>query len=143
MKGILNLLKKIFKSLKKVLAIALIALAVYFSFGGALVLFGITFSGVSAALLAGGLAFLVDAGTATEAVKKVGEAVGSAAGAAGAALGAAVGAAASGSGLLGLAALGVGAYLVITSEPSEEDKAKRASGPASGISGTIAYGRAT
>lgn len=119
-KSIFGFLKKLWKALRVVLVIILICLAIFFSFGGALVVLGVTFTGGWAALMAVGLAFLVDPETATDAVMAVGKAVGTATGALIAAVGAGVGAAVSGSGLLGLLAVGLGIWWFMNRESDRE-----------------------
>lgn len=119
-KAIFGFLKKLWKALRVVLVIVLICLAIFFSFGGALVVLGVTFTGGWAALLAVGLAFLVDPETATDAVMAVGKAVGTATGALIAAVGTGVGAAASGSGLLGLLAVGLGIWWFMNRESDQK-----------------------
>lgn len=111
---ILAFLKKLWRVLRKVLAIVLISLAVYFTFGGALTILGATFSGGWAALLAGGLAFIVDAQTSTEVISTVGDGVAAAAGAASKAVSGVVNSVVSNSGVLGLAAIGFGLWFFLS-----------------------------
>lgn len=112
-----KLLSKIWKVLRKVLAVVLIVLAVWFSFGGALVLFGATLTGGWAALAALGLALLVDAETVTEVATNLGSAVGTV-------VGGAVGAVVSSSGLGTFAMLALGGFLLWQVMKDKDDDAQ-------------------
>lgn len=117
-------LKKLWNILKVLLVIILICLAVYFSFGGAFVLFGATFTGVWAALLAVGLAFIVDPKTSGAALAAVGKGVSDAAGIAIGVVTGGIAAVVKSSGLLKTALLGFALYLFLTRDKDkiEPDK---------------------
>lgn len=119
---IFNFFKKIWNFLRPFLAIVALALAVYFTFGGALTIptfaiggftfGGMVLSGVGAAILAGGAALLLDADTVVDVVETVSETLGTAAGAviAGVTSGLAAGIAGSSFGtyaLIGITAFGI------------------------------------
>lgn len=120
-------LKKLWNILKVLLIIILICLAVYFSFGGALVLFGATFTGVWAALLAVGLAFIVDPKTSGAALASVGKGVSAAAGAAIGVITGGVSAVIQSSGLLKFGLVGFALYLFLSRDKSKDapDKPER------------------
>lgn len=116
-----DLFTKIWKIFKKVLPYIMIALAVFFTFGGSFILMGMVLEGYAAAIAAMGISFLVAPEETTDVVTGVTESVGNAAGAI---VAAGVGGLASGlvsgegSWLL-IAAIAVGAYFLFSGK--EED----------------------
>lgn len=122
-----DLFTKIWKLFKKILPYIMIALAVFFTFGGSLVLFGMVLEGYAAAVAAMGLSFLVAPEETIDTVSGVAEGVGEAAGAivSGAAGGLASGLFSGELGWLGLVAIGVGAWWLFGSDKQEDDDEKR------------------
>lgn len=118
-----DLFTKIWKLFKKILPYIMIALAVYFTFGGSLVLLGMTLEGYAAAIAAMGLSFLVAPEETVDVTTDVAEAVGTAAGAV---VAAGVGGLASGlfggeSSWLLIAAIAVGAYFLLSGKERDTD----------------------
>lgn len=111
-----DLFSKIWKLFKKILPYIMIALAVFFTFGGSLTLFGMVLEGYAAAVAAMGLSFLVAPEETIDVASDVAGDIGTAAGAI---VSAAVGGVASGlsgdngSWLL-IAVVAVGAYLFLS-----------------------------
>lgn len=111
-----DLFTKIWKLFKKILPYIMIALAVFFTFGGSLVLLGMVLEGYAAAIAAMGLSFLVAPEETVDVTTDVAEAVGKAAGSV---VAAGVGGLASGlfsgeSSWLLFAAIAVGAYFLLS-----------------------------
>lgn len=116
-----SFLKKLWNIIKVLLVIILVCLAVYFSFGGALVLFGATFTGVWAALFAVGLAFIVDPKTSGAALGAVGTAVGTAVKVAVGTAGTIVGTVLNGSGFTGLLLAGAAVWFLLSRKDDSDD----------------------
>lgn len=76
-----DLFTKIWRLFKKILPYIMIALAVFFTFGGSLVLLGMTLTGYAAAVAAMGISFIVAPDETVDVVTDVAEDVGTAAGA--------------------------------------------------------------
>lgn len=145
MKWLTNFFKKLWNAIRKILSILLIVIAVILlvwatlATGGAtLALFGFVLT-TTQALIVGGLAlagaFLIDKGTASKTVGKIGEAVSGAAGAVGSVVGGAAGGAATGviGALLGnpyLMAIGIGVagYFLLKSGKDSKSQKSAAAG---------------
>lgn len=76
-----ELFTEIWKLFKKILPYIMIALAVFFTFGGSLTLFGMVLEGYAAAIAAMGLSFLVAPDETIDTVTGVADSIGEAAGA--------------------------------------------------------------
>lgn len=76
-----DLFTKIWRLFKKVLPYIMIALAVFFTFGGSLVLLGMTLTGYAAAIAVMGISFLVAPEETVDVITDVADDVGTAAGA--------------------------------------------------------------
>lgn len=111
-----DLFSKIWGLLKKILPYIMIALAVFFTFGGSLTLFGMVLEGYAAAIAAMGLSFLVAPDETIDVVTDVASAVGTAAGAvvSGVAGGVASGLFGDDGSWLLVAAIVVGAYFLLS-----------------------------
>lgn len=124
-----DLFTKIWKIFKKVLPYIMIALAVFFTFGGSIVLMGMVLEGYAAAIAAMGLSFLVAPEETTDVVTGVTESVSNAAGAI---VAAGVGGLASGlfggeSSWLLIAAVAVGAYFLFSKGGEDEEEYNKSS----------------
>lgn len=119
-----DLFSRIWKLFKKILPYIMIALAVFFTFGGSLVLFGMVLEGYAAAVAAMGLSFLVAPDETIDTVSGVAESVGEAAGAvvSGVAGGLASGLFGGEWGWLGLVAIGVGAWWLFGKDDKSTDR---------------------
>lgn len=111
-----DLFTKIWRLFKKILPYIMIALAVYFTFGGSFVLLGMELKGYAAVVAAMGLSFLVAPEETVDTVSGVAGSIGTAAGAI---VAAGVGGVASGlfggeNSWLVFAAVAVGAYLLLS-----------------------------
>lgn len=111
-----DLFSKIWGLLKKILPYVMIALAVFFTFGGSLTLFGMVLEGYAAAIAAMGLSFLVAPDETIDVLTDVASDVSTAAGAV---VSGVVGGVASGlfgdnNSWLLVAAIAVGAYLLLS-----------------------------
>lgn len=115
---LVDFLSKLWEELKPILAIAAIALALYFLGGGALTLFGLTFQGTGAAVAALVGAFIIDSETTTEVLTDVAEAVTDVATVIAEGVGSVVGSTLSGfaKSPAGLALLGLGAYMLLSGD---------------------------
>lgn len=111
-----DLFSKIWGLLKKILPYIMIALAVFFTFGGSLVLFGMVLEGYAAAIAAMGLSFLVAPDETIDTVTDVATDIGKAVGAvvSGAAGGVASGLFGDDGSWLLIAAIAIGAYLLLS-----------------------------
>lgn len=143
MKWLTNFFKKLWNAIRKILAVLLIVLAVILlvwatlATGGAtLALFGFVLT-TTQALIVGGLAlagaFLIDKGTASKTVGKIGEAVSGAAGAVGEVVGNAAGGAATGviGALLGnpylmIIGIGIVGYFLLKSDKDDKPQVQTA-----------------
>lgn len=111
-----DLFTKIWKLFKKILPYIMIALAVFFTFGGSIILMGMVIEGYAAAIVAMGISFLVAPEETIDVTSDVAKAVGTAAGAV---VAAGVGGLASGvfggeNSWLVIAAIAVGAYFLLS-----------------------------
>lgn len=122
-----DLFTKIWKLFKKILPYIMIALAVFFTFGGSLVLFGMVLEGYAAAIAAMGLSFLVAPEETIDTISGVAEGVGEAAGAivSGTAGGLVSGLFGGEWGWLGLVAIGVGAWWLFGSGERKDNDDER------------------
>lgn len=121
-----DLFTKIWKIFKKVLPYIMIALAVFFTFGGSIILMGMVLEGYAAVIAAMGLSFLVAPEETTDVVTGVTESVSNAAGAI---VAAGVGGLASGlfggeSSWLLIAAVAAGAYFLLSGREKDEEYGK-------------------
>lgn len=119
-----DLFTKIWKLFKKILPYIMIALAVFFTFGGSFILLGMVLEGYAAAIAAMGLSFLVAPEETVDVATDVAEAVGEAAGAV---VAAGVGGLASGlfggeSSWLLIAAIAVGAYFLLSRKDDDAEE---------------------
>lgn len=118
-----DLFSKIWKLFKKILPYIMIALAVFFTFGGSFLLLGMELTGYAAAIAAMGISFLVAPEETVDVASGVAEAVGTAAGAV---VAAGVGGLASGlfngeSSWLLIAAIAAGAFFLLSRNKEDYD----------------------
>lgn len=119
-----DLFSKIWGLFKKILPYIMIALAVFFTFGGSLTLFGMVLEGYAAAIAAMGLSFLVAPDATIDVVSGVAKDIGTAAGAivSGAAGGIASGLFGDDGSWLLVAAFAVGAYLLLSRKEDDSTR---------------------
>lgn len=119
-----DLFSKIWGLLKKILPYVMIALAVFFTFGGSLTLFGMVLEGYAAAIAAMGISLLVAPDETIDVVTDVANDVGKAAGAivSGVAGGVASGLFGDNGSWLLIAAVAVGAYLLFSGKESDNTR---------------------
>lgn len=118
-----DLFTKIWKIFKKVLPYIMIALAVFFTFGGSIVLMGMVLEGYAAAIAAMGISFLVAPEETIDVTSDVAKSVGTAAGAV---VAAGVGGVASGlfagdNSWLLIAAVAAGAYFLFSGRKEDNE----------------------
>lgn len=110
-----DLFTKIWRLFKKILPYIMIALAVFFTFGGSLTLLGMVLEGYAAAVACIGISFLVAPEESVDVVTDVSAAIGTAAGAivSGVAGGLAAGLFGNGGSWVLIGAIAVGAYFLL------------------------------
>lgn len=122
-----DLFTKLWSLVKKILPYVMLALAIYFTFGGSLVLLGMTLSGYGAAIAAVGISFLVAPEETVDVATGVAEDVGTAAGSI---IGAAAGGLSSslfgGNGVLVAIAVAVGVWWLLSGDEPEKLNQERA-----------------
>lgn len=139
-----DLFTKIWKIFKQILPYIMIALAVYFTFGGSLKLLGMVLEGYEAAIACMGISFLVAPEETIDTVTDVAEAIGTAAGAvvSGVAGGVAAGLFGGDNTWMLIAAIAVGTYFLISGDANANDRVSvpANTGPGRNENGDVAVG---